>query len=193
MNIVATTLSRKEIITDKKTIALIGIISFVLFTALGAYVYVPLAFTPVPLTMQTFFVLLSGALLGKRLGSLSQAVYILLGMGGIPLFSAGSFGLMRIAGPTGGYLFGFVLAGYAVGKMLKNKDSLSSIAIALTIGALIILLSGAGWLCLGLGFSIKNAFLLGVVPFMPGEILKVAAAAIICRKYLKRAKEVYSL
>ncbi|NQT90593.1 MAG: biotin transporter BioY [Candidatus Omnitrophica bacterium] len=185
-------LIKKEVIASRSAVALIGVTCFVLCTALGAYVYIPLGFTPVPLTLQTFFVLLSGAILGRRLGSLSQGAYLILGAAGIPLLSAGSFGLARIAGPTGGYLIGFVLAAYIVGKIVSGKGSLLSIITALICGELIILLSGAGWLYAGFHFSLRQALYMGILPFIPGDIIKIVVATLIIRKYLARSKELFS-
>lgn len=181
-------LIKKEIVASKKAVALIAVTSFVLFTALGAYLYIPLGFTPVPLTLQTFFVLLSGAMLGRRWGTFSQTIYLILGATGVPFFVAGSWGFAHIVGPTGGYLLGFVFAAYVVGKILSRRDSMFSIIIALVCGELIILLSGAAWLWVGLHFSLRGAFYLGVLPFIPGDAIKLTAAALICKNYFRRAK-----
>lgn len=184
-------LIKKEVVSSQVQIALIGAVSFILFTALGAYVYIPLGFTPVPLTLQTFFVLLSGAILGRRLGTLSQTTYVILGAAGIPFFVSGGGGLTHLAGPTGGYLLGFVLAAYVIGKLLSERDSMFSIVIALTSGELIILLSGAAWLWVGLHFGLKQAFYLGVLPFIPGDAIKLTAAVVVCKKYLPRARTLF--
>jgi len=184
-------LTKKEIVTGKTVTALIGIFGFVLFTALGAYVYIPLRITPVPITLQTFFVLSSGAILGRRLGSLSQVLYFALGATGLPLFLSGSWGISHIFGPTGGYLLGFVAASYIIGGILNRRDSTTAIVIALIIGELVILIFGAAWLWAGLHFSLKQAFYLGVLPFIPGDTLKLIAAVIICKRYLKRAKALF--
>ncbi len=191
-NSVSIAISRKEVISNKAAIAIIGITSFVLLTALGAYVYIPLGFTPVPITLQTFFVLLSGAILGKKYGFISQIAYILLGATGLPLFLSGTFGFAHLLGPTGGYILGFVIASYLIGKILQYKDSTAAIFIALIVGEAIILSLGAGWLWVGLGFSLSKAFYLGALPFIPGDIIKLMAAFIICKKYLKRSKSLFS-
>ncbi|MFH1867742.1 MAG: biotin transporter BioY [Candidatus Omnitrophota bacterium] len=187
-NSISVSLTKNEIISSKTATAIIGVVSFVLLTTLGAYVYIPLGFTPVPITLQTFFVILSGAILGKKFGAISQISYIALGATGLPMFLSGSFGLAYLLGPTGGYILGFVAASYAIGKLLRNNDSLVSIVTALIIGEAIILSLGAGWLMAGLRFSLSNAFYLGVLPFIPGDIIKIIVASLICKKYLKRAK-----
>jgi biotin transport system substrate-specific component len=88
-------------------------------TAIGAYIMIPLP--PVPITFQTLFLNLAGALLGGYLGALSQVVYILLGVIGLPVFAGGKAGLGVLLGPTGGYLFGFVLAALVVGKGYRRR------------------------------------------------------------------------
>jgi len=188
---VALTLTKREIIQDRLAITCIGTISFVLLTALGAYIYIPLGFTPVPITLQTFFVLLSGALLGRRLGSLSQGIYLLLGGLGLPIFLSGAFGFYYILGPTCGYLVGFVAASYIIGRMLKNSESTAAILSALIVGELVILFCGAGWLKFGLGLGTRKAFYLGVLPFVPADTIKIIVAAFICRKYLQRSKQLF--
>lgn len=190
-NSLSAVVTKREIIQGRLAIALMGVITFVLFTALGAYVYIPLRFTPIPITLQTFFVLLSGGLLGKRLGPLSQAAYLVLGAAGFPLFLTGSFGFSYMFGVTGGYLVGFVLAAYVIGRLLKEKDSTAAIIIALTAGELIILSCGGAWLWIGLNFGFKQALYLGVLPFIPGDTIKLIAAILICRKYFSRAKSLF--
>jgi biotin transport system substrate-specific component len=130
-------------------------------------------------------------MLGKRLGSLSQVLYILLGATGLPLFLSGASGLLYIFGPTGGYILGFALASYAIGKILSLKDSIVDIIVAFIIGELLILFSGAGWLWLGLRFSLREALYLGLFPFIPGDILKLIIAVFLCKKYLKRSKALF--
>ena len=190
-NSISALLTRKEIITSRLAVSIIGISAFVLFTWLGAYARIPLRFTPVPITLQTFFVFLSGAILGRKLGSISQAAYIVLGAIGLPFFVMGSFGIAYMAGPTGGYLLGFVLASYIIGNLLKDRESLAAIIFAFTIGAAAILLSGGAWLAFGLRLGVKAGFLLGVLPFIPGCALKIVAASIITKKYIKRSKALF--
>ncbi|MCH7819743.1 MAG: biotin transporter BioY, partial [Candidatus Marinimicrobia bacterium] len=91
-----------------RTVVLVG--GFALLTALGALIRIPLPFTPIPITLQTFFVLLAGAMLGSKRGTLSQMVYVFAGAAGIPIFAGMSSGLALLAGPTGGFLAGFLLA-----------------------------------------------------------------------------------
>ncbi len=184
-------ISKKELITDRRAISLTGVITFTILTWLGAYACVPLGYTPVPITMQTLFVFLSGAVLGKKLGSLSQVLYIVLGGLGMPLFASGSFGILHLFGPTGGYIAGFVAANYIIGNILSRNDKLIYIIAAFAAAGFVILLFGGSWLAFGLGFGIKKALYLGVLPFIPGCIVKIAIAAIITKSCIKRSKQLF--
>ena len=182
----------RELITDKRTCALIGIASFSIATALSAYAKVYLPFTPVPVTLQTFFVLLSGAVLGRKSGSISQAVYIVFGLFGLPVFAGGTYGLSYLFGPTGGYLFGFVLASYFIGSVLKGSPkNLAFIAFSMAIGASIYFISGMAWLSVFMKISLLKAFYLGVLPFIFGDILKVAAASLLYYKFQNRISQIF--
>jgi len=184
-------IARKELIVNKVTVCLLGILSFTLLTWLGAYAYIPLKATPIPITMQTLFVLLSGAILGKKLGILSQSLYLTLGAAGIPFFASGSFGIAYLLGPTGGYIVGFLAASYIIGRILEKEDSLIYIISAFIIGAVAIFALGAGWLAFGLGFGITKAFYLGVLPFIPGCVIKILIATAITKSCLKRSKQLF--
>jgi biotin transport system substrate-specific component len=190
-NTLAYSITQKELIKEKTLVAILAVACAVIFTTLGAYVYIPLFFTPVPITLQTFFVFLSAAVLGKRLGTISQLAYIIFGAIGLPVFLSGSFGLMYISGPTGGYIIGFIFAAYVIGKMLQNSLSFISLISALVCAEIIILSMGAAWLCIGLRFSPIQAFYLGLLPFIPGDMVKIIAAAIIVKPYLKRSRSLF--
>ncbi|MBI4972331.1 MAG: biotin transporter BioY, partial [Candidatus Omnitrophica bacterium] len=118
------TLLKKEIIYNRVVCRFIGVAVLVILTSLGAFVRIPLPFTPVPITLQTFFVLLSGAFLGSNLGAVTQLSYILLGVSGLPIFTAAGSGPLYLFGPTAGYLWGFVLASLFIGKFIKySRDN----------------------------------------------------------------------
>lgn len=149
-----------------------------LLIALAAQVAIPLPFSPVPLTGQTLAVLLVGALLGSRRGSLAVITYLAEGFVGLPVFAGGAAGLARLAGPTGGYLIGFVLAAYVVGLLAERgwDRRFGTTAAAMILGNLVIYACGAVWLAFYVG-SLAKALSLGVVPFIPGDILKTLLAA----------------
>lgn len=148
--------------------------------ALSAQVAVPLPFSPVPVTGQTAAVLLVGALLGSRRGSLAVLVYIAQGAAGLPVFAGGAFGLSRVLGPTGGYLLGFVAAAFLVGLLAErgwDRRPLTT-AAAMALGNVVIYTVGALWLAVFVG-GLRQALAVGVVPFLPGDLLKIAVAAIL--------------
>ena len=173
---------QQEVALNKRATAAIGCSIFVILMVIGAYVRIPLFFTPVPITLQTFFVLLSGAMLGRRLGPASQAVYISLGVFGLPVFQGYGCGMAHIFGPTGGYLLGFIPASYIVGYLAKDinaEKGISRIFLAMITGLIVIYLLGVIWLKFFLGAGLPASLILGLYPFMPGEVLKVIAATYI--------------
>lgn len=154
------------------------ILAGTLFTALLAQVRLPLPFTPVPLTGQTFAVLLTGAALGSRRGLISMTLYLLLGGVGLPFFAGGQSGWAYLTGPTLGYLIGFAAAAWAVGRLAECglERRLRTAWLPFLAGTLSIYICGAGWLALSLG--VRRALLLGVLPFLAGDLLKIALAAL---------------
>jgi biotin transport system substrate-specific component len=151
-------------------------------TAAGALVAIPLQ--PVPLTLQTLFTCISGALLGSYAGALSQIIYILLGSLGLPVFAGGKSGLGVLLGPSGGYLLGFVAGAYVIGKMLEKRSDAGWgwVILALIICNLVIYTLGTVQLMAVTHFAWSKAVLVGVVPFLAGDGLKVAAAAGLIRR-----------
>lgn len=139
-----------------------------------AQVRIPLPFTPVPLTLQTLAVLLIGAVLGSRRGAAAVLAYLAGGILGLPFFAGGQAALL---GPTGGYLLGFVLAAFIVGKLAERglDRSIRTSLLPFLAGEFIILACGSLWLASFVGFS--QAITLGVLPFLLGDALKALAAA----------------
>jgi biotin transport system substrate-specific component len=154
------------------------VVGFSLLTALAAQVVVPLPFTPVPLTGQTFAVLLTGALLGPRLGALAMLAYLAEGAAGLPFFRGGAGGVGHLSGATAGYLLAFPAAAYVTGYLAERgwDRRFVTAAAAMALGSLVILASGWGWLALMLGDG-AQAFWLGVAPFLAGDVVKIALAA----------------
>jgi biotin transport system substrate-specific component len=153
-----------------------GILAFAMLTALGAFVRVPLPFTPVPITLQTFFVLAAGIYLGSRDAALSQLGYLALGSVGLPVFAGGGAGVGHFLGATGGYLVAFPLAAALVGATLKPGDSAARATTVCTLATLLILALGAAGVAAFLGVGAERAIALGVLPFLPGGAVKIAAA-----------------
>jgi biotin transport system substrate-specific component len=156
---------------------------FVAFTALGAQLAVRLPFTPVPVTVQTLFVVLAGITLGPRDGFYAMVSYLGLGLAGAPVFAGFSLGPAVLLGPTGGYLIAFpagaLLAG-ALSRVLGGGRS--AVFASAAAGSALILASGTLHLALVTGASLSGAFSLGVLPFAAGELVKAAAAAGIYRR-----------
>lgn len=148
-------------------------------TAAGAYIMIPLP--PVPITLQTMFVYLAGALLGARLGALSQVVYLVIGIIGLPVFAGGKAGLGVLLGPTGGYLIGFIAGAYVIGKLveMRQRPGFIWIVFSMVIGTAVIYLFGVIQLSLIARLSIDKAITVGVLPFLIGDTLKIAVAALI--------------
>jgi len=157
---------------------------FAALTAAGAYIHIPIPFSPVPVTLQVFFVLLAGSILKSKWGSLSMIVYTLLGVAGLPVFAGGSSGIGVLLGPTGGYIVGFILAAYIIGKLSEKtensaKSGLLVNAFNMSAGVLVIYACGVFQLMIMAKIGAGAALTLGVIPFLPGEIVKTAVAAYI--------------
>lgn len=155
------------------------VVGFSLLVALSAQVVVPLPWTPVPVTGQTFAVLLTGALLGSRLGALAMLAYLAEGAAGLPFFKGGAGGAHYLfLSPTAGYLFAFPAAAFVTGLLAErgwDRRPLKA-AAAMFLGSLVILASGWAWLALFYRTA-GDAFVAGVVPFLPGDLVKIALAA----------------
>jgi len=159
------------------------VVGFALLTAAAAQIEIQLGFTPVPLTGQTFAVLLSGAVLGMRRGALSQLVYWMAGLTGLPFYSGGAGGWKSGTGATLGYLVGFIVAAGAIGYLAEKKQdrNFATSLPAMLLGSTLIYSCGAAWLTtyLNIGFATgeTNAISLGVAPFLVGDVIKALLAA----------------
>ena len=145
-------------------------------TGLAAQVSIPLPFTPVPISLQTFTVLLSGAALGPIRGGLGMALYLVAGVAGVPWFSEQRSGFDF---PSFGYIVGFVLAAVLVGWLARrgmDRSVPGTIAI-MVAGNLVIYALGVSWLAASLGVDLPRALELGAWPFLIGDALKIALAA----------------
>lgn len=150
------------------------VVAFSLLTALSAQVVIPLY--PVPVTGQTFAVLLAGALLGPRLGALAMFAYLLEGAAGLPFFRGGG-GVPHLLGPTGGYLLAYPAAAYLTGLLAERgwDRKFLTAAAAMAAGSAVILFGG--WLWLSRFVGPEQAFQLGVARFLVGDVIKIALAA----------------
>lgn len=155
------------------------IIAGSLLIALSAQVMFPLPFTPVPVTGQTFGVLMVAALLGSRRGTFAVISYLIEGLAGLPFFAGGTFGAAILAGTSGGYLIGFIIAAFIVGYLSERgwDHRFGSTIFMMAFGTLAIYILGAMWLAQFV--SISQVFLLGVIPFVVGAVSKIILAALL--------------
>lgn len=153
---------------------------FAALTAVGAYVAIPIG--PVPIVLQNFFVMLAGLLLGSRWGVAGVGIYLLAGAVGLPVFAGGTGGLARFAGPTGGFLLGYLPVVFVIGKMVEGRPPrLWRDAVALILATLLLYLCGVSWLKIVTGMTLTKAVAAGMLPFLPGDGLKIAAAVLAAR------------
>jgi biotin transport system substrate-specific component len=171
-----------------------AVLLFAVLTAIGAAIEIPIPGSPVPVTMQSLIVSLSGVLLGPMLGAASQIVYVMAGAVGAPVFSGGDFGFAHLLGPTGGYLLAFPVAAAVTGRLAGrsppkwNALAATRLGIAIFLGTVVIFAGGYAQLALLTGDSVR-AFQLGVLPFIVGDIVKVLAALAVAIRYRNRTLE----
>lgn len=162
--------------TRARQVALV--VGAALVTAVAAQISVPLPGTPVPVTLQTLAVLLTGGALGWRAGAAGQVLYVVLGALGLPFYAGGEGGWQAATGATAGYLVGFVLAAALVGALAERRQDrsiLTSLSVMVT-GTVVIYLAGVTWLAHAAGISGTKALELGLVPFAVGDVLKAGVA-----------------
>lgn len=164
--------SRSSALTRDIALTLAGTV----FITIAGYIVIPLPFTPVPISLATFAVLLTGAALGPLRGGASAGLYLALGVIGVPLFANGSSGW---AFSSFGYIIGYVVATLLVGILARRRAGRhvwSTLGLA-TLGSLAIYACGVPWLAAFLGVDITTALTLGVVPFLIGDAIKIVAMA----------------
>ncbi|MFA9422375.1 MAG: biotin transporter BioY [Sedimentibacter sp.] len=160
---------------------------FTALTAMGAFISIPIG--PVPITLQSFFVLLSGIILGSKKAMFSQLAYIMLGLVGLPIFAGFSGGLQTIFKPSFGFLIGCILAAYCVGRFIENKSKTTkNISLAIIIGTLIIYAVGLPYMyyvlniMLSSNLNIVKILQIGMFVFIPGDALKAVIAVYVGKK-----------
>ncbi|MBR6444093.1 MAG: biotin transporter BioY [Firmicutes bacterium] len=174
-------------------------ISYLLLAALMAavcavcsWISIPLPFTPVPLNLGMLAVFLAGSILGWKYGSISMIVFVLLGAAGLPVFHGFTGGLGIITGPTGGYIAGYIVAAFLIGLMtdtyFRNRRTKGSKAVVYAILALAMVQGlaacyalGTAWFMHISGTAFKASLIMCVVPFLPGDALKIALATVLAR------------
>lgn len=162
-------------------VSILLVVSAAALTALAAQWRIQIPFTPVPITGQTFAVLLTGAALGWKLGAAGQLLYVAVGALGAPVFTEASGGLDVIQGATGGYLIGFIIAAGLVGWMAEHRQdrTFPTMFTAFIGGSLAIYVFGVIGLMVWVDMSLPAAVEAGVVPFLLGDLTKAAAAGLL--------------
>ena len=157
------------------------VVAGALFIYLTSKVVIPVAGSPVPITGQTFGVLLVGGALGLRRGAVAVALYVLLGVVGLPFFAEGKGGLTIIWGATGGYLIGFILAGAVVGRLaeLGWDRKIGGALGAMVVGSAVIYAIGLPWLKVVTGMTVEETIAAGLTPFLIGDTIKIILAAVL--------------
>jgi biotin transport system substrate-specific component len=171
----------KTNVTPRKTI--LNITFTALFASLiagGAFIAIPVPFSPVPIVLQNLFIVLAGLVLGPALGSAAAALYLIAGALGLPVFAGATGGFAHFAGPTGGFLCGYFFAALAAGIIarrpnVKSKAPLLRIIIAAVFAFLVIYIPGVLWLERFVG-SVPKALIAGFFPFLIGDAIKIAIA-----------------
>lgn len=168
-------LIKSKSLTTNIVIAFTGSILLALLARLS----IPVPFSPVPITGQTFGILFLGAVLGSRIGTLSVVLYLAEGIIGLPVFAGGSMGFLYLFGPTGGYLIGFIPAVYVVGYLSEEgwTNKFTTTFMTMIIGTAIIFVFGISWLTVTGGF--ETALSIGLYPYLPGATVKIILATVI--------------
>lgn len=144
---------------------------------------IPLPFSPVPISLTNFAIFLAIFVLGMKNGTISFIIYLLLGAVGVPVFSSFRGGLQVLAGPTGGYLIGFIFLALIMGFALDHFDrKLLPTIIGMIIGMVVCYAFGTVWLAKLLSLSFKEGLMMGVIPYLPGDAAKIIIAAIVGAK-----------
>lgn len=168
------------------------VIGFSLLTALSAQIVIPIG--PVPITGQTFAVLLAGALLGSRLGAMAMIAYLIEGASGLPFFAGGLAGLAHLLGPTGGYLIAFPAAAFITGAFAEqgwDRKFITAVA-AMAVGSAVIVACGWLWFSYLTHTSPLVAFQFVVLKFIPGDLVKIVLAAAVLPSGWKLLKHKHS-
>jgi biotin transport system substrate-specific component len=170
-----------------KTKGLILCAVFAALTGICSIISIPLPFSPVPINLATLSVFLAGGLLGAKYGAISQIIYVLLGAVGVPVFHSLTSGLGILTGPTGGYIIGYILAAFIIGRIYSSTKHL---LLALLAGIVACYALGTLWFIYLTGVNLWSALLMCVIPFIPGDIIKILAALLLIKK-LKRFLDMY--
>lgn len=167
--------------TKSKTAAVIEVSALVSLTAFAAQVAIYLPFTPVPLTLQTFVILLGAAAVGAQRAAIAQTAYLALAIAGLPIMADGNGGISAVYGATSGYLIGFIFASLIVGYLATNlkTNKFKNVFLSYVVGSLTIYIFGVVGLMIYAKISLVTAVMIGVTPFVIGDVVKALAAGVL--------------
>jgi len=167
-----------NILNDTRMMVLAAL--FAALIAVGAFIAIPIG--PVPIVLQNFFVLLTGLLLGPRWGLAACGVYLLAGALGLPVFAGGTGGIGRFFGPTGGYLLAYLPAVFLTGWISQNrKKAVIWDTFAMVLASIVVYAIGVSWLKFSTGMAWSKSLAVGMLPFLLGDALKIAAAIVVAK------------
>ena len=170
-----TNITTRPVIRSRPLVMTVWILALTLATALSAHVRIPLPFTPVPVTLQTFFVLMAGLVLGPGPAAISMALYLVAGAAGMPVW-AGAAGLAHLSSFSAGYLLAFPVAAYLAGMLSTSEPDRKRAYIAIVTAGFLILAFGTAWMALLTRTGLQEASILGFWPFLVGDAVKTVAA-----------------
>ena len=182
---------RKTRFMTTKRMALMGVMTAVI-CILGPFA-IPIPFSPVPLSFTNLAIYLTVYVLGAKAGTFSYLIYLLLGMAGLPVFSGFSGGIGKLAGPTGGYLLGFIFMALIAGVMISHFPGHPVMhAVGMILGLAVCYTLGTAWLSVQLGISFTAALAVGVFPSLPGDAVKIAGAMFLGPKLRREIRKAES-
>lgn len=165
-----------RVVVRARVVRMVGALLFALLMAVGASLYIPLPFTPVPITLQTLVLYVGASLLGRHYAAQMAGWYLGLGALGAPMFAGGGAGVAVFAGPTGGYLIGFLGAALTIGYLAPRAGRWWQLLLVFGLASLIIYSCGVTWLAMTLGKGPREGLLLGCYPFLLGDLMKIIVA-----------------
>ncbi|MDR1066020.1 MAG: biotin transporter BioY [Clostridiales bacterium] len=169
-----------------KTRALTACAMFAAFTAVFSQISIPIG--PVPINLATLSVLMAGGLLGARGGACSQIIFLLTGAAGAPVFSGFRGGFSALAGPTGGYIVGYVLAAWFTGFFYQKRKTTGALVFGMIVGSMTCYAFGLAWFMIVTSNDFLRSISACVIPFLPGDALKITAAALLSPRLSRAAQ-----
>ena len=176
---------------DSRTKSMIKIALMTSIMCVIAPFTLPLPFTPIPISMANLIIYISCCILGTKKGTMSLILYLLIGVFGLPVFSGFSGGLSKLAGPTGGYILGFIFCAVLTGLFVdKFEDKIYMYPVGMILGTIICYVFGTAWLAFQLKLGFAQAMFMGVIPYLLGDILKIAVSTILGYTLRHRLKSI---